>query len=121
MTPLCTLLKSGSDVLVQTFTVLVYRPSFLDYHAHCSIFDFENTQASQLLCTSSYNTLSSPILFHTTALIVSTGATQPGLQIRSLQRCSIQSFTSELQAVVRDERCGPFLDSRLDDKSFSTE
>ncbi|KAJ4448326.1 hypothetical protein ANN_10341 [Periplaneta americana] len=31
MTPLCTLLKSGSDVLVQTFTVLVYRPSFLGY------------------------------------------------------------------------------------------
>ncbi|KAJ4446428.1 hypothetical protein ANN_13124 [Periplaneta americana] len=30
MTPLCTLLKSGSDVLVQTFTV-VYRPSFLGY------------------------------------------------------------------------------------------
>ncbi|KAJ4440199.1 hypothetical protein ANN_08338 [Periplaneta americana] len=32
MTPLCTLLKSGSDVLVQTFTVLVYRPSFLGYN-----------------------------------------------------------------------------------------
>ncbi|KAJ4451442.1 hypothetical protein ANN_02904 [Periplaneta americana] len=31
MTPLCTLQKSGSDVLVQTFTVLVYRPSFLGY------------------------------------------------------------------------------------------
>ena len=31
MTPLCTLLKSGSDALVQTFTVLVYRPSFLGY------------------------------------------------------------------------------------------
>ncbi|KAJ4431169.1 hypothetical protein ANN_19766 [Periplaneta americana] len=31
MTPLCTLLKSGSDVLVQTFTVLVYRSSFLGY------------------------------------------------------------------------------------------
>ncbi|KAJ4433842.1 hypothetical protein ANN_16154 [Periplaneta americana] len=31
MTPLCALLKSGSDVLVQTFTVLVYRPSFIGY------------------------------------------------------------------------------------------
>ncbi|KAJ4428372.1 hypothetical protein ANN_24391 [Periplaneta americana] len=31
MTTLCTLLKSGSDVLVQTFTVLVYKPSFLGY------------------------------------------------------------------------------------------
>ncbi|KAJ4429210.1 hypothetical protein ANN_26213 [Periplaneta americana] len=31
MTSLCTLLKSGSDVLVQTFTVLVYRPLFLGY------------------------------------------------------------------------------------------
>ncbi|KAJ4445990.1 hypothetical protein ANN_12676 [Periplaneta americana] len=31
MTPLCTLLKSGSYVLVQTFTVLVYRPSFIGY------------------------------------------------------------------------------------------
>ncbi|KAJ4447339.1 hypothetical protein ANN_09343 [Periplaneta americana] len=31
MTPLCTLLKSGSDVLVQTFNVLVYRPWFLGY------------------------------------------------------------------------------------------
>ncbi|KAJ4447694.1 hypothetical protein ANN_09702 [Periplaneta americana] len=29
MTLLCTLLKSGSDVLIQTFAVLVYRPSFL--------------------------------------------------------------------------------------------
>ncbi|KAJ4438159.1 hypothetical protein ANN_14098 [Periplaneta americana] len=28
MTPSCTLLKSGSDVLVQTFIVQVYRPSF---------------------------------------------------------------------------------------------
>ncbi|KAJ4439506.1 hypothetical protein ANN_07630 [Periplaneta americana] len=31
MTLLWTLLKSGSDVLFQTFTVLVYRPSFLGY------------------------------------------------------------------------------------------
>ncbi|KAJ4431101.1 hypothetical protein ANN_19696 [Periplaneta americana] len=31
MIPLCTLLKSGSDVLIQTFTVLVYTPSFLGY------------------------------------------------------------------------------------------
>ncbi|KAJ4430419.1 hypothetical protein ANN_22635 [Periplaneta americana] len=35
MTPLCTLHKSGSDVLVQSFAVLVYRPSFLGYHPVC--------------------------------------------------------------------------------------
>ncbi|KAJ4451950.1 hypothetical protein ANN_03434 [Periplaneta americana] len=39
MTPLCTLLKSGSDVLVQTFTVLVYRPLFLGYACLTSIAD----------------------------------------------------------------------------------
>ncbi|KAJ4444319.1 hypothetical protein ANN_06111 [Periplaneta americana] len=31
MTSLCTLLKSGSDVLVQIFTVVIYRPLFQEY------------------------------------------------------------------------------------------
>ncbi|KAJ4436421.1 hypothetical protein ANN_19054 [Periplaneta americana] len=46
MTPLCTLLKSGADVLVQTFTVLVYRPSFLDILRHHMMKDEWNGENS---------------------------------------------------------------------------
>ncbi|KAJ4429206.1 hypothetical protein ANN_26209 [Periplaneta americana] len=67
MTPLCTLLKNGSDVLVQTFTVLVYRPSFLgNCHveskslffvvllAHWYIFEQEVTIFPNNLCLLKY-------------------------------------------------------------------
>ncbi|KAJ4448349.1 hypothetical protein ANN_10364 [Periplaneta americana] len=135
MTPLCTLLKSGSDVLVQTFTVLVYRPSFLGYvkvNVDICFSEKINTFASAHISqfTRSYDMImfngvanrflvciaASFIVYRRSNVYVSLIINTIWFYVFRLPWCIKGDAYRQLEELQLR-----FLDSRLDDKSFSTE
>ncbi|KAJ4426705.1 hypothetical protein ANN_26503 [Periplaneta americana] len=102
MTPLCTLLKSGSDVLVQTFTVLVYRPSFLGYHLFIFIttLAFVSLFANISNCTG-LDVKKEKITNHSSRCTALSNMTRIGIQEQELIKITGHSFASSLKPFLQ--------------------